>query len=167
MSYFPSKNTFQSPRACSQFGEACARDSDCLRSCPFGEVPEERMTCVGSPYSKARNMGQCQAMFASAGDPCIVGQYPTLDTCAPDTSGGDSLYCEQSLAAASPYFYNQQGNQPPTFARADVGEGWCMPKRRVDAPPVAALLRKVRPLAARVRAHVENDGTPHLYWESK
>ena len=141
MSYFPYKNVFEAPRACSQFGEACARDSDCLQSCPFGAVPEKRMTCVGSPYYLARNMGQCQAMYAATGDPCVVGQFPTLDTCAPDASGGRSLYCQQSLATARPYFYNQQANQPPTFALADVGQGLCMPRPRAAAAQRAAKVR--------------------------
>jgi hypothetical protein len=158
MSYFPYKNTFQEVRRCSQFGEACARDSDCMKSCPFGEVPAERMTCVGSPYDLARNMGQCQAKYARAGDPCVYGQSPSLNTCAPDAYGGDSLYCQQSLATAHPNFYNQQGNQPPTFALPDVGVGMCMPY--LDTAP----LQPTEARRGKLRVRLDPDGCSHFYW---
>lgn len=153
MSYFPYKNTFEEVRRCTNFGEACARDADCLKSCPFGDVPASRMTCVGSPYDLARNMGQCQAKFASVGDPCIYGQSPAMDTCSPDAHGGNSLYCQQSLSTQNAHFYNQQANQPPTFALPDVGQGLCMPS-----------VAQTGKLQGKLRVRTDTDGAAHFYW---
>ncbi len=115
---------------CSQFGEYCSQDQDCLQSCPFGAVPMERMACVGTEYEKARSLGKCQAAWAQATDPCVLGSSPSADTCAPGPLGVNNLYCQQSLDVYS------WPNFAPTFAQPMVGQGFCMPRTMPPGPPL-------------------------------
>lgn len=120
-------NLFHQPvQHCSNFGDPCSHDAECLQSCPFGEVSAARMACVGSAYDKERAKGKCQAIWAEEGDPCVIGYSPAFDTCIPGEYGQNNLYCELSLGV------DAWPNHAPSFNLSDVGRGYC--KRRVQVP---------------------------------
>ncbi len=141
--YAPYHNTFYVRGTCSQPTDPCGADTDCLPSCV---QPENRtpMTCVGSDYKKARNMGMCYPRYAQPGDACVVGEYPDCNShlvrqpgltglvtaLALDQMGIPPMYCQQTLNVDS------RPNSAPTYAAPYVGEGFCAPSLPFARPPV-------------------------------
>ena len=127
MSYFPYWNTFHYYPRCSQYGDPCSSDAQCLQSCSeginAGSVPARRMMCAGTPYEKARNMGKCAAAYTRVGDACTIGSGPlaTSEAWGPQGTCSPGQYCQQTLMV------DPRPNTAPTFAAPWVGQGYCMP----------------------------------------
>lgn len=134
MAYYPYWNTFHYYPRCSQFGDDCSTDAECLQSCSeginAGSVPEQRMRCIGSNYDKARHMGKCYAPFTRVGDACTIGTGPlvTSEGWGPYGTCSPGQYCQQTLSVDS------RPNTAPTFAAPWVGQGYCMPLPPPPAP---------------------------------
>jgi hypothetical protein len=125
--YAPYKNTFVPQSRCSQIDQYCSNDSDCLQSCPFGDIPADRMACGGTQYEKDRALGRCQAAWSEVTDPCL---FQGEDSCAPGRLGVNNLYCQQTIDV------DGWPNFAPTYALPLVGQGYCMPRTMLPAPPV-------------------------------
>ena len=80
---------FNEPRHCSLIDSPCYQNKDCLQSCPFGEIPEARMACLGSLHDRQRGAGKCGPAWSDVGDPCIVGPSACV-------SAVKKLYCQQA-----------------------------------------------------------------------
>lgn len=114
-------NSFKTRRRCSNAGENCSRDDDCLQSCDFGEIPAENMVCYGSNYEKQRNMGKCYASIIYEGTQCAIGNGPGPHGDNPcKTEFDNSLYCQQTT--------NWDPNLSPSFSLPQVGQGYCRKK---------------------------------------
>ena len=120
-------NTFHLPSRCSQVGiTRCSKDDDCLASCPYGDIPEHRMACFGSPINKYHGRGVCGAAWSEEGDACTQG----ASACMPSGDGYNDMYCHQ----------NQLGwpNYAPGYQQNWVGSGTCQ-RRTLPATEVGAV----------------------------
>ena len=113
-------NTFFGQGRCSQPGDICRNDGDCLDSCE-SLAKNITMSCIGTPYEKARNMGVCYPTVALVGDPCVVGEYPDCNNALPPIPGVPPMYCQETI------YVDSRPNSAPSFAAPYVGEGYCMP----------------------------------------
>ena len=102
---------FTEPRKCSLIESPCYQKKDCLQSCPFGEIPEARMVCLGSLKDRQRGAGKCGPAWSEVGDPCIMGPYACWSAVEP-------LYCEQAQL--------EDPNLSPGYNQNDIGAGYCM-----------------------------------------
>jgi hypothetical protein len=115
------------PLRCSIPGmTTCSYDWQCLQSCPFGDIPAERMACGGSVEQKQFGQGVCQAAWSEEGDACVVGSD---NACSPTADGYNDLYCAQTQLG--------NANTAPDFSQAKVGNGTCR-RRTLAATNVGA-----------------------------
>ena len=131
--YYPYWNTFHDYPRCSQFGDPCSSDRECLPSCSLGvnagSVP---LVCTGSDYEKQRHMGKCYAPVTRVGDPCNVGAGPAATAFEGGVEGacGPGLYCQEMI------YVDSNPNSAPSFAAPSVGQGYCMPLPKGRKPYV-------------------------------
>lgn len=132
-----------SRKKCSIPGQSeCSYDWQCLQSCPFGDIPAERMACIGTFDEKQFGRGKCSPAWYEEGDVCTV----TGDnkSCAPTGDGYNDLYCRQNQLV--------NPNNAPGFSQAKVGEGTC--ERRTLA-------------ATKIGAHNWLPAVPASYWNGR
>ena len=109
---------FTATPECSQPGlTPCASDQECHHSCPFGDIPAERMACRDAT---------CTPAWYQQGDACKVG---AADSCAPTSDGVNDLYCQQLQL--------RDATRAPGYNQAFVGQGTCQ-RRTLAATKVMA-----------------------------